>query len=44
MVVEDGYEFYNDRTLVTVFSAPKYVEKILKTWIPSHSLFLLLFL
>jgi diadenosine tetraphosphatase ApaH/serine/threonine PP2A family protein phosphatase len=25
MVVEDGYEFYNDRTLVTVFSAPKYV-------------------
>jgi len=23
MVVEDGYEFYNDRTLVTVFSAPK---------------------
>lgn len=28
MVVEDGYEFYNDRTLVTVFSAPKYVGKI----------------
>lgn len=25
MVVEDGYEFYNDRTLVTVFSAPKWV-------------------
>ncbi|KAI5454038.1 serine/threonine protein phosphatase Pzh1 [Naganishia albida] len=24
MVVEDGYEFYNDRTLVTVFSAPNY--------------------
>lgn len=23
MVVEDGYEFYNERTLVTVFSAPK---------------------
>ena len=22
MVVEDGYEFFNDRTLVTVFSAP----------------------
>jgi hypothetical protein len=20
---QDGYEFYNDRTLVTVFSAPK---------------------
>ncbi|CAD6573625.1 MAG: serine/threonine protein phosphatase Pzh1 [Tremellales sp. Tagirdzhanova-0007] len=24
MVVEDGYEFYNDKTLVTVFSAPNY--------------------
>ncbi|KAJ5287754.1 hypothetical protein N7478_003440 [Penicillium angulare] len=24
MVVEDGYEFYNDRILVTVFSAPNY--------------------
>ncbi|KAL7422248.1 serine/threonine protein phosphatase Pzh1 [Cryptotrichosporon argae] len=24
MVVEDGYEFYNERTLVTVFSAPNY--------------------
>jgi serine/threonine-protein phosphatase PP1 catalytic subunit len=24
MVVEDGYEFYNDRTLVTIFSAPNY--------------------
>ncbi|KAJ5651051.1 uncharacterized protein N7484_004774 [Penicillium longicatenatum] len=24
MVVEDGYEFYQDRTLVTVFSAPNY--------------------
>lgn len=24
MVVEDGYEFFNDRTLVTVFSAPNY--------------------
>ncbi|CAO3592191.1 unnamed protein product [Absidia cylindrospora] len=24
MVVEDGYEFFNDRTLVTVFSAPAY--------------------
>lgn len=23
-VVEDGYEFFNDRTLVTVFSAPNY--------------------
>lgn len=22
MVVEDGYEFWNERTLVTVFSAP----------------------
>ena len=22
MVVEDGYEFYNERVLVTVFSAP----------------------
>jgi len=22
MVVEDGYEFFNDRILVTVFSAP----------------------
>lgn len=31
MVVEDGYEFYNDRTLVTVFSAPKYVHLV-----PSH--------
>lgn len=29
MVVEDGYEFYNDRTLVTVFSAPKYVHLVL---------------
>ncbi|KLO17003.1 phospho protein phosphatase PPZ [Schizopora paradoxa] len=24
MVVEDGYEFWNERTLVTVFSAPNY--------------------
>jgi len=24
MVVEDGYEFFNDRILVTVFSAPNY--------------------
>ncbi|XBW35520.1 hypothetical protein QEN19_001093 [Hanseniaspora menglaensis] len=24
MVVEDGYEFFNDHTLVTVFSAPNY--------------------
>ncbi|KAI9315471.1 Metallo-dependent phosphatase-like protein [Dichotomocladium elegans] len=24
MVVEDGYEFFNDRTLVTIFSAPNY--------------------
>lgn len=24
MVVEDGYEFWNDRSLVTVFSAPNY--------------------
>lgn len=24
MVVEDGYEFWNDKTLVTVFSAPNY--------------------
>jgi serine/threonine-protein phosphatase PP1 catalytic subunit len=24
MVVEDGYEFFNGRTLVTVFSAPNY--------------------
>lgn len=24
IVVEDGYEFFNDRTLVTVFSAPNY--------------------
>lgn len=24
MVVEDGYEFWNDRTLVTIFSAPNY--------------------
>ncbi|KAG0282142.1 hypothetical protein BGZ96_000793, partial [Linnemannia gamsii] len=24
MVVEDGYEFFNDRALVTVFSAPNY--------------------
>ncbi|KAI8806649.1 Metallo-dependent phosphatase-like protein [Cladochytrium replicatum] len=24
MVVEEGYEFFNDRTLVTVFSAPNY--------------------
>ena len=23
-VVEDGYEFWNDRTLVTVFGAPNY--------------------
>jgi serine/threonine-protein phosphatase PP1 catalytic subunit len=23
-VVEDGYEFFNDRTLVTIFSAPNY--------------------
>lgn len=24
MVVEEGYEFFNNRTLVTVFSAPNY--------------------
>ena len=24
MVVEDGYEFFNDRKLVTIFSAPNY--------------------
>jgi serine/threonine-protein phosphatase PP1 catalytic subunit len=24
MVVEDGYEFFNDKSLVTVFSAPNY--------------------
>lgn len=24
MVVEDGYQFFNERTLVTVFSAPNY--------------------
>ena len=24
MVVEDGYEFFSDRTLVTIFSAPNY--------------------
>ena len=24
VVVEDGYEFFGDRTLVTVFSAPNY--------------------
>ena len=24
MVVEDGYEFFNERSLVTVFSAPNY--------------------
>ena len=28
MVVEDGYEFFNDRTLVTVFSAPN----VSKAW------------
>lgn len=35
MVVEDGYEFYNDRTLVTVFSAPKYVLQTPKNLIQS---------
>lgn len=29
MVVEDGYEFWNDRTLVTVFSAPNYCGGLL---------------
>jgi serine/threonine-protein phosphatase PP1 catalytic subunit len=24
MVVEDGYEFFGDRNLVTIFSAPNY--------------------
>lgn len=24
MVVEDGYEFFNNKTLVTLFSAPNY--------------------
>lgn len=33
MVVEDGYEFWNDRTLVTVFSAPNYCGGEL--WSPS---------
>ncbi|KAL1919945.1 uncharacterized protein VTP21DRAFT_1877 [Calcarisporiella thermophila] len=27
MVVEDGYEFFNNRTLVTVFSAPNYCNE-----------------
>lgn len=40
MVVEDGYEFYNDRTLVTVFSAPKYVHLVL-SHIPNSPLTLL---
>ncbi len=30
MVVEDGYEFFNDRILVTVFSAPNVSLQILK--------------
>jgi serine/threonine-protein phosphatase PP1 catalytic subunit len=24
MVVEDGYQFFNDRKLITIFSAPNY--------------------
>lgn len=32
MVVEDGYEFWNERTLVTVFSAPNYCGRSL--WHP----------
>jgi serine/threonine-protein phosphatase PP1 catalytic subunit len=39
MVVEDGYEFWNDRTLVTVFSAPNYCGG---TWRLHVSGFLLL--
>ena len=27
-VVEDGYEFFGDRTLVTVFSAPNYCGEV----------------
>ena len=32
MVVEDGYEFWNDRTLVTVFSAPNYCGGLLASF------------
>lgn len=28
MVVEDGYEFFNERTLVTVFSAPNVIPHL----------------
>ena len=32
MVVEDGYEFFNDRVLVTVFSAPNVSRSCLRTY------------
>jgi hypothetical protein len=32
MVVEDGYEFFNDRILVTVFSAPNVSPSVLGCW------------
>ena len=43
MVVEDGYEFFNDRTLVTVFSAPNYCGEFdnFGEYIPDRSLSLL---
>ena len=31
MVVEDGYEFYSNRKLVTIFSAPNYCGEF-KNW------------
>jgi serine/threonine-protein phosphatase PP1 catalytic subunit len=37
MVVEDGYEFWNERTLVTVFSAPNYCGEYVGPPVPTRT-------
>lgn len=38
MVVEDGYEFYQDRVLVTVFSAPNVRSSPIMTCLPAYAI------
>jgi len=37
MVVEDGYEFFNDRVLVTVFSAPNVSPRPIQTSLATNA-------